>query len=147
MPAIKTSLTVEKGISVFCYEKGKEGWYVRKWNKAERKYRIKRIDGASTQNEALANFYKALATFEETPQRVLRKVSDSETISELADEFIKFEIGRVDAGLKDAKSAETRRNNLRRMLEYLAVKGVEFPSQITAATWQDYPVFRKSEGK
>ena len=147
MPAIKTSLTVEKGISVFCYEKGKEGWYVRKWNKAERKYRIKRIDGATTQNEALANFYKALATFEETPQRVLRKVSDSATISELADEFIKFEIGRVDAGLKDAKSAETRRNNLRRMLEYLAVKDVEFPSQITAATWQDYPVFRKSVRK
>ena len=147
MPAIKQSLTVENGISVFCYEKGKEGWYVRKWNKAERKYRIKRIDGATSQNEALANFYKALATFEETPQRVLRKVSDSATISELVDEFTKFELQRVDAGLKDEKSAEGRRTNLRRMLEYLTAKGVEFPSQIDAAIWQDYPIFRKSVRK
>ena len=101
MPAIKQSLTVDNGISVFCYESGKEGWYVRKWNKAERRYRIKRIDGATTQGEALSNFYKALATFEETTQRVLKKISESATIAELVAEFKAVEEQRVAAGLKD----------------------------------------------
>ena len=81
MPAIKKSLPVDKGISVFCYEHTKEGWYVRQWNKAERRYRIKRIDGASTETEALANFYKALATFSDTPQRVIKRVSETSTIA------------------------------------------------------------------
>ena len=67
MPAIHTSVTVDEGISVFCYAKARDGWFVRKWSKPERRYRIKRIEGATTQEEALANFYKALVTFEQRP--------------------------------------------------------------------------------
>jgi len=40
MPANKKSLSVEKGILVFCYEHTKESWYFRQWKKAERRYRI-----------------------------------------------------------------------------------------------------------
>ena len=144
MPAIKKSLPVEKGISVFCYEHTKEGWYVRQWNKAERRYRIKRIDGATSETEALANFYKALATFEESTQRVLRKVSDSSTIAELVEEFKRVEEERVAAGLKDERARIRRTSSLNRMLEYLAAKEIVYPTQIDAMTWEDYPVFRKS---
>ena len=144
MPAIKKSLPVERGISVFCYEHTKEGWYVRQWNKAERRYRIKRIDGATTETKALANFYKALATFEETTQRVLRKVSDSATIAELVEEFKRIEEERVAAGLKDERARIRRTSSLNRMLEFLAAKEILYPTQIDAMTWEDYPVFRKA---
>ena len=147
MPAIKESLPVEPGISVFCYEHTKEGWYVRKWNKAERRYRIKRIQGATTQTEALANFYKALAEFEESTQRTIKRVSDSATIAELVEEFKKLEEQRVAAGLKDERARIRRTSSLNRMLEYLAVKEIQFPNQINAMTWEDYTVFRKSAMK
>ena len=75
MPSIHTSIPVEAGISVFCYAKEREGGCIRKCNKPERRYRIKRIEGASTQEEALATFYKALVTFEQAPQRNNRKRS------------------------------------------------------------------------
>ena len=144
MPAIGKSLTVDKGISVFCYAHTKEGWYVRQWNKAERRYRTKRIDGATTETEALANFYKELATFSDTPRKVAKRVSTASTIAELVDDFKVIEVQRTDAGLLDEKSRERRATSLRRMLEYLAVKEIEFPNQINATTWEDYPVFRKS---
>ena len=144
MPSIRKSLTVDRGISVFCYEHTKDGWYVRQWNKAERRYRIKRIDGASTETEALANFYKALATFSDTPQRVIKRVSETSTIAELVDEFNKLEVQRVDAGLKDEKARLRRITSLRRMIEYLNAKEIQFPNQIDVTTWEDYPIFRKS---
>ncbi|WP_010317164.1 hypothetical protein, partial [Synechococcus sp. CB0205] len=144
MPAIKKSLQVDKGISVFCYEHTKDGWYVRQWNKAERRYRTKRIEGATSETEALANFYKALATFSETPQRAIRRISESCTIAELVDEFNKLEVQRVDAGLKDEKARLRRVTSLRRMLEYLDAKEIQFPNQIDVTTWEDYPIFRKS---
>ena len=144
MPAIKTALTVDTGISVFCYESGKEGWYVRKWNKAERRYRIKRIEGATTQSEALANFYKALATFEQSAQRVLKKASEDVTIAELVVDFNLMEEKRVAAGLKDENAQIRRTSSMNRMLEYLEAKEIVYPSQINGMTWEDYPVFRKS---
>ena len=67
------------------------GWFVRKWSKSERRYRTKRIEGATTQEEALANFYKALVTFEQKPQRNNKKRSDAATLVELVEEFRIFE--------------------------------------------------------
>ena len=87
MPAIHTSVTVDEGISVFCYAKGRDGWFVRKWSKPERRYRIKRIEGATTQEEALANFYKALLTFEQAPQRINKKHSDRRHLLSLSKIF------------------------------------------------------------
>ena len=72
MPAIVSSTTVEEGISVFRYGWVSQGRYVRKWSKPERRYRVKKIDGASTKAEALANFYKVLVSFEQTTQRRTR---------------------------------------------------------------------------
>ncbi|WP_115119599.1 site-specific integrase [Synechococcus sp. UW105] len=142
MPAIKSSITVEQGISVFSYQTGKEGWYVRKWVKHERRYRIKKIDGATTQEEALANFYKALVSFEQKPQRVNAKKLKHITIGELVLEFTKWEAQRVSAGLKNERAHERRRISLKWMLAYLAVKHIEYPDQIDPTTWEDYPVFR-----
>ena len=146
MPAIRESVTVEQGISVFAYASLKEGWYVRKWNKAERRYRIKRIEGAETKEQALANFYKALVSFEQDRQRVNKKViinSDVAPLTQIVDDFNKFELDRVAAGLKDDQAQERRVQSLKRMLEYLEVKEIVYPNQIDGTTWEDYPVFRK----
>ena len=146
MPAIKASIPVEEGISVFTYAKGKEGWFVRKWNKHERRYRIKKIEGATTQAEALASFYKALVSFEQTQQRKNTKklpAQEGVTISALVDEFVELEAKRVEAGLKDDEAAVRRRQSLQRMLTYLEAKGITFPNEIDALTWEDYPIFRK----
>jgi integrase len=146
MPAIRESITVEEGISVFAYVSGKEGWYVRKWNKPERRYRIKRIDGAETKEQALANFYKALVSFQQSKQRVNKKVlntADVEPIKELVDDFHRFEPDRVAAGMKDDQAQYRRVQSLKRMTEYLDVKEIVYPSQIDVTTWEDYPFFRK----
>jgi len=144
MPAIKKLFPVEKGILVFCYEHNNEGWHVRQWNKAERRYRIKRIDGASSQTEALADFYKAFATFEESTQRVLRKGSDSSTITELVEEFKRVEEERVAARFLDEKVPTRRILSLNRILECLSAKEIVGPTQIDSMTWEDCPFFRKA---
>ena len=61
MPRIATTAEIQDCASAFNYQSIKEGWYVRRWIKAERKYRIKRIPGAETKEQALATFYKSLA--------------------------------------------------------------------------------------
>ena len=147
MPAIHTSVTVDEGISVFCYAKGREGWFVHKWIKSERRYRTKRIDGATTQEEALANFYKALVTFEQKAQRNNKKRSDAATLVELVEEFRIFEERRVSAGLKDSNAAYRRIQSMKKLLEYFEVKEIVYPSQIDSMTFEDYPVFRKSAMK
>ena len=150
MPAIKASIPVEDGISVFTYAKGKEGWFVRKWIKHERRYRIKKIEGATTQTEALANFYKALLSFEQSTQRVNKKkvVADTgATLAELVDEFLEWEQGRVEAGLKDDGAAIRRKQSLKQMLSYLEAKGIVYPREIDVLTWEDYPIFRKELSK
>ena len=116
MPAIHTSIAVDKGISVFCYAKEREGWFVRKWNKSERRYRIKRIEGATTQEEALAKFYKALVTFEQIPQRTNKKLANNATLVELVEEFRVYEEKRVSAGLKASNAATRRVVSMARML-------------------------------
>ena len=149
MPAIVSSTTVEEGISVFRYE-GKSGWYVRKWSKPERRYRVKKIDGASTKAEALANFYKVLVSFEQTTQRKNKKLtpkSDATTIEELVSEFNALELKRVNAGLKDDQAQERRVQSLKRMLTYLEAKEIVYPTQIDGTTWEDYPIFRKEVKK
>ena len=147
MPAIHTSVTVDDGISVFCYAKGRDGWFVRKWSKPERRYRIKRIEGATTQEEALANFYKALITFEHKAQRRNHKRSDAATLVQLVEEFRIYEEQRVSAGLKDYNASIRRIQSMKKMLEYLEAKGIVYPSQIDGMTFEDYPVFRKSAMK
>ena len=145
MPAIQSSITVEDGISVFTYAKGKEGWFVRKWNKHERRYRIKKIDGATTQQEALANFYKALVSFEQSPQRVnvKKEIDAGASIADLVQEFVKLEEQRVEAGLKDDQAQVRRTQSLARMLDYLKAKMITYPHQIDGVTWEDYPLWRK----
>ena len=147
MPAIHTSVRVDEGISVFCYAKGREGWFVRKWSKSERRYRTKRIDGATTQEEALANFYKALVTFEQKPQRNNKKRSEAALLVELVEEFRIFEEQRVSAGLKNSNAAYRRIQSMKKLLEYFEAKEIVYPSQIDSMTFEDYPVFRKSAMK
>ena len=143
MPRINTTIPIQDGVSVFNYQSGKEGWYVRRWNKAERKYRIKRIEGAETQEQALASFYKPLATFQTTKQKVLKKRSDAATFEELVKEFHEFEDKKVLAGFKDESAAYHRRSSLRHMLDYFETKEIKYPSQITATVFEDYIFFRQ----
>jgi integrase len=142
MPAIGVSIPIDEGVSVFNYQSGKTGWYVRRWEKHERKYRIKKIDGAETQEQALATFYKALATFETTKPRVIKKRSDAASFFELVDDFLEFEERRVMAGYKDAGSHKRRKVSMRVLLDYLAYKDVKYPSQVTPLLFEEYPIYR-----
>lgn len=147
MPAINETISIEDGVSVFNYAKGKEGWYVRKWNKQERRYRVKRIKGAETKEDALANFYKVMVAFEDKPQKEHTKQSNPHSIRQglLTDEvknFLNDEEKRVRAGFKAENSHIRRTSSLKTLLMYLEVKDVEYPHQITETTLDDYVLFR-----
>ena len=145
MPAINVVIPIEDGVSVFNYAKDKEGWFVRKWQKAERRYRIKKIRGADTQAEAMASFYKVLVEFNETTHKPHKKQSNpakQRTIEEEVKTFIRDEAVRVEAGFKDAEAAKRRRQSLKQLLDYLKVKDITYPRQITEDTMEDYPIFR-----
>ena len=155
MPAINETIKVGDKLTVFNYQSGKAGWYLRQWNKAERKYRIKKIEGATTKEEALANFYKAVVSFTETDQRVNTKhvnvnsasyslTVEGLTLIELIDDFLHNESERVSAGLKASNAHSRRKTSLKTFKEYLRVKEITYPSQITPLLLEDYPVFRGS---
>ena len=147
MPAINETIPVGEGLSVFNYKSGKQGWFLRQWNKPERRYRIKKIDGATTKEEALANFYKAVVAFSETKQRTNSRTlptNQGSTLSECVDDFLQTESGRVSADLLTDKTHIRRRASLRIMLEYFETKGITYPQQLDALCLEDYPVFRRS---
>ena len=147
MPSINETVSIEDGVTVFNYAKGKEGWYVRKWNKQERRYRVKRIKGVTTKEEALANFYKVMVAFEDKPQKEHTKQSNPHTIRQglLTDEvqtFLRNEEDRVRAGFKAEVSHIRRKQTMKTLLKYLEVKGIEYPHQINETTFDDYVLFR-----
>lgn len=147
MPALNIVIPIEDGISVFNYSKEKEGWFVRKWFKAERRYRIKKIDGANSQAEALSNFYKVLVEFNDKPNKPHKKQLNPQherTIREEVSTFIKDEERRVEAGFKATNAHSRRKHSMVPMLDYLDKMGVIYPSQITENTLVDYPLHRSN---
>ena len=145
MPALNIVVPIEDGISVFNYSKGKEGWFVRKWFKNERRYRIKKIVGANSQAEALSNFYKVLVEFNQSPNKPHKKQLNPHKETTLREEvttFIKDEEKRVLAGYKAGNAHIRRKISLNRMLEFFDKVGVTYPSQITENTLEDYPLHR-----
>ena len=147
MPALNIVVPIEEGISVFNYSKGKEGWFVRKWFKGERRYRIKKITGANTQAEALSNFYKVLVEFNDKPNKPHKKQLNPHkeiTIREEVSTFIKDEERRVLAGFKAENAHSRRKHSMVPMLNYFDKMDVIYPSQITENTLQDYPLHRSN---
>lgn len=149
MPAINETYPVGEGLTVFNYQSGKTGWFLRQWNKPERRYRIKKIDGANSKEQALANFYKAAVSFSETKQRT-NKITDAVsgyTIDECVKDYLRLEEERYTAGLQVEKTFIHRSASMRTMLEYFEVKEITYPSQIDGLSLEDYPLFRKSVRK
>ena len=150
MPAINETIQVGEGLTVFNYQFGKKGWFLRQWNKPERRYRIKKITDATTREEALANFYKAVVSFTETKQRTNSRTlptNQGSTLEECVEDFLQTESGRVSADLITDKTHIRRRASLRSMLEYFEYKGITYPHELNALSLEDYPVFRRSVRK
>lgn len=146
MPAINETYPVGEGLTVFNYKSGKTGWFLRQWNKPERRYRIKKIDDATTREEALANFYKVAVAFSETKQRTNSKTTpDYEGLSliELVEDYLQIEQDRASAGLQAEKTYIRRGQSLKVMLDYFKVKEIIYPNQIDGLTLEDYPLFRR----
>ncbi len=147
MPAINETIPVGEGLSVFNYKTGKQGWFLREWNKPERRYRIKKIDGATTREEALANFYKAVVSFSQTKQRTNTRavaVQEGQTLTELVEDYLRIEGERSSAGLQAEKTYVRRCRSLKTLLDYFKVKSITYPNQIDGLTLEDYPLFRRS---
>ena len=150
MPAINETIQVGEGLTVFNYRTGKKGWFLRQWNKPERRYRIKKIDQATTKEEALANFYKAVVSFSQTKQRTNTRsitIDNGLTISELVEDFLRIENERTSSGLLGDKTYARRKTSMKCLLDYLEVKDITYPNQIDALTFEDYPLFRRSVRK
>ena len=129
---------------VFRYANTVEGWYYREWNKAERKYRTQKITGANTLEEALSNAYKVLVSFNTSEAQVKPRAKKKEdTIIDEIKEFVLWEEKRVIAGLKDDQAATRRVQSLKRFVEYLTLKKIEYPSQIDVNLLDDYIFYRK----
>jgi len=144
MPAITSNVQIQEGVSVFSYE-GRQGYYVRVWNKAARAYRTKKIKGASTQQQALISFHKELEELANKPVKKKVYSDASKSMQDLIDEFQLYEEKRVMAGFKDDASHYRRKQSLRRLSDYLKLKEIEYPSQITNTTFDDYPLFRQGK--
>ena len=147
MPAINETIKVGEGLTVYDYKTGKTGWFLRQWNKGERRYRISKIPGVTTKEEALANFYKAVITFEQTRQRTNARTLPANlglTLTELVIDFLKVEEKRSSAGLLAERTYIRRKASLKIMLDYFAIKEIVYPNQIDGLALEDYPLFRRS---
>ena len=147
MPAINETIKVGDGLTVYDYKTGKTGWFLRQWNKGERRYRISKIPGVTTKEEALANFYKAVITFEQTRQRTNARTLPANlglTLTELVIDFLKVEEKRSSAGLLAERTYIRRKASLKIMLDYFAIKEIVYPNQIDGLALEDYPLFRRS---
>ena len=150
MPAINETIQVGEGLTVFNYKTTKKGWYLRQWNKEQRRYRIAKIPDTTSKEEALANFYKAAVSFSETKQRSNSKntaIHQGVTLTELVDDFLRIEEQRSTAGLQAMKTFTRRSSSLKTMLDYFVIKEITYPNQIEGLTMEDYPLFRRSVRK
>ena len=152
MPAIAEKHACLSG-EVYRYGNSAKGWYFRLYEPEKRRYRTGKIEGASTLEEALRDAYKVLLGFDRKRPVAKKRIATSakaaaaHQIREEVDKFLRWEQERVSAGLKDDAAADRRKQCLKVMLEYLKVKGVSQISDITALTFDDYPLFRKGYAK
>ena len=101
---------------------------------------VKKIKGASTEQEALI-----LLPQMETVTKKQRRPRNEATFTDLVNGFHEWESKRVDAGLKDGECARKRGVSLRRMLEYFKLNDIQYPSQVTRLTFDEYILFRKGK--
>jgi integrase len=148
MPAIAEKVDALQG-QVFRYD-GLEGWYYREWDKSSRKYRVKKIPDANTLVEAVANCYKALLLLNGTDAKpAVRKPREKKIgIEDEIEAWLTHSEQRVDAGLKDERAHIRRCVVLRKhLIQYLRMKNISDVKEITEATFEDYPIWRKEVAK
>ena len=142
MPAITSSIQVAEGVSVFTYE-GREGFFLRRWNKHSRSYKVRKIKGVVTQAEALIASQQALVQLDAS--KVI-KSSRTHTglLTKEIEEFLRWESKRVDAGFKNERAHMRRKTSLMWFASYLEQQNIEYASEIREGTLDDYLYFRKN---
>ena len=148
MPAIAEKHDCLGG-QVFRYSHTTEGWFFRVYEKEKRRYRIGKVEGANTLEDAETSAYKVLLSFQTTEviKKERKEKRTQHTFDLLAQDFHDWETGKVEAGLKDEYNANKRRTSIKWMLSYLKQKSITSVSQIRLLTFNDYPLFRQGRKK
>lgn len=152
MARIAETIEVMDGRGTIYRHQGEEDrWRYREFNAATRSYRTGLIKGATTREGAISKAYEVVLRWNKTePVKKPRTQGSTKVKTTIADEvkdYLISEEKRVMAGDKDDQAHERRIQSLRRMLDYLAVKEVTSPSQITIETFTDYINYRLSVKK
>ena len=148
MPAIAEKHDCLGG-QVFRYSHTTEGWFFRVYEKEKRRYRIGKVEGANSLEDAQTSAYKVLLSFQSTEviKKERKQKRTQRTLDLLVQDFHEWETGKVEAGMKDEHNANKRRCSMKRMLEYLKKKSIEDASQVNLTTFDDYPLFRQGRKK
>jgi len=150
MPAIheKEKVLDGRGI-VVSYKQDTSCYYYRELIPGTKSYRNKKIEGASNITEA-----KRLAVIvalelsgrlPDTKQRkpTIKKVKNTQPIEEAVEDFLEYELKRVEAGIIAQITHYHKSKVLEKiMLPYLKSEGVENTRQIKETTFHNYLIYR-----
>ena len=152
MARIAETIEVMDGRGTVYRHEGEDKWRYREFNTSKRSYRTGLISGATTKEEAIAKAFEVVLKWNNTepvkkPRTQVSSVSKGPTIEDEVKDFLRQEERLVMADEKDDQAHLRRRQSMDRMLNFLEVKEVTKPSQITATTFIDYSTFRISVSK
>ena len=123
----------------------------REWVKERRAYRSKRLEGASTINDAKALATEVAFQFagKETAsgkkeQATMDKKLRTQQIEKAVNEYLEYQHKRLEAGVIKYGTYEQKDSTLRKtLLPYLDEAGISKTRQINEATFQNYIIYRK----
>lgn len=156
MPSIFTKEKVLDGRGeVVSYKHQPCIFVYREWVKERRAYRSKRLEGATTINDAKALAIQVAFQFagKETPagkkeQEILDKKIRTQLIDKAVTEYLKYELKKLDAEIIKKTTYERKHLTLtKHLLPYLEQEGISKTRQINETTFQNYLIYRKGMKK
>ena len=152
MPAYHQKEAVLNGrASVFSYERDPEAWYYKQLIPGTKRYRTKRIPGATTLDEAKS---KALDMAFELNNEPIKPVSQSSktrikrtTVEDAVNTFLSKQYDLVETGDFEESTYKSKTITLRiHLLNYLATQDIVFTKDLKHDTMDGYPLWRKKNG-
>ena len=152
MPAYHHKEPVLNGAaSIFSYVTKPEDWYFKQLIPGKRKYITKKIQGATTLEEARVLFATAMveaskqSSVDIKPQK---KRSSKVTILQAVDDWLTRQGERCEAGVIEPSTLESKRITLQlHLVRYFNAEGIEYCDQIKPDSLERYPLYRKGASK
>ena len=152
MPAYHQKEPVLDGrASVFSYERDPSSWYFKQLITGTKKYRTKKIPGATNLEEAKSKALDIALGLRDEPQRVVSQSSKTRikrtTVEEAVITFLSKQRDLVETGEFEESTFKSKTITLKtHFLNYLAKENVVYTKDLKHDAIDAYPVWRKRNG-